>query len=59
MILQIIGALVVLVGLCIALDSRRLVKKYLNFGEENSAVMGMKIMGFVIIVVGATIMLCA
>lgn len=38
-------------------DSRRLVKKYLNFGEENVTVLGMKMMGFTLAVVGALVML--
>lgn len=53
----IVGALIVLVGLFFALDARRLVKKYLNFGEENTAVLGMKILGFAVIVVGGLILL--
>lgn len=40
-----------------SLDARRLVRKYLNFGEENTAVLGMKIIGFGLIVVGGLIML--
>ena len=55
--LSILGAFIVLLGLFLVLDSRRLVKKYFNFGEENTAVLGMKIMGFAIIVVGGIILL--
>lgn len=54
---MIIGALIVLVGLFLALDARRLVKKYLNFGEENTAVLGMKILGFAFSVIGGIILL--
>ena len=56
-ILWIVGALIVLVGLFLALDARRLVKKYLNFGEENTAVLGMKILGFAFSVIGGIILL--
>ena len=55
--LMIFGALIVLAGLCLTLDARRLVKKYLNFGEENVAVLGMKIFGFAMILIGGLIML--
>jgi hypothetical protein len=40
-----------------SLDARRLVRKYLNFGEENTTVLGMKIIGFGLVVVGGLIML--
>lgn len=56
---KIIGAMVVLVGLCISLDARRLVKKYFNFGEENVATFGMKIFGFTLIIIGGLILLSA
>lgn len=56
-ILWIVGALIVLAGLFLALDARRLVKKYLNFGEENTAVLGMKILGFAFSVIGGIILL--
>lgn len=55
--INLIGAVIVLVGLCMALDSRRLVKKYLNFGEENVAVLGLKIVGFMIIFLGGIILM--
>ena len=54
---MILGALIVLLGLFLALDARRLVKKYLNFGEENTAVLGMKILGFAAVVIGGMILL--
>lgn len=38
-------------------DARRLVRKYLNFGDENTTVLGMKIVGFGLVVVGGLIML--
>ena len=56
MVLSVIGALIVLLGLFLCLDSRRLVKKYFNFGEENNAVLGMKILGFAIVIVGGIVL---
>ena len=55
---DIIGALVVLVGLLILFEARRLVKKYFNYGEENTATLGMKIVGVALVLVGGLIMLC-
>ena len=55
--INLIGSVIVLVGVCMALDSRRLVRKYLNFGEENIAVLGLKIVGFMIIFIGGIILM--
>ena len=57
--LNIIGSSIALVSTCIALDARRLVKKYFNFGEENNASMGLKIVGLIIIFIGGLILLAA
>ena len=57
--LNIIGSSIALVGTCIALDARRLVKKYFNFGEENNASMGLKIVGLIIVFIGGLILLAA
>jgi len=45
--LNVFGAVITLVGCFLLFDSRRLVKKYFNFGEENDATKGMKIIGFI------------
>ncbi len=59
MVIKIIGALVMLMGCFVLFDSRRLVKKYFDFGEENVAASGMKILGFVVIVAGRNLNDCA
>ena len=51
------GTVIVLVGCFLLFDSRRLVKKYFNFGEENDATKGMKVIGFILIIIGGIIML--
>ncbi len=56
-VLNIIGALVLLVGVLMLFDARALVKKYFNFGEENTATLGMKIVGVMLILVGGIILL--
>ncbi len=57
MFLNIIGSAIALVGVCVAFDARRLVKKYFNFGEENNAVLGLKIVGVIVIFIGGIILL--
>jgi hypothetical protein len=55
--LKMFGAVIALVGSFLLFDSRRLVKKYFNFGEENDATKGMKVIGFILIIIGGIIML--
>ncbi len=50
--LNVLGAMIVLVGCFLLFDARRIVKKYFNFGEENDATKGLKIIGFIIAVIG-------
>ena len=54
---NLIGSGIVLVGVCASLDSRRLVRKYFDFGEENTAVVGLKILGIIVTLVGALIII--
>lgn len=54
---DIFGAMILLVGCFLLFDSRRLVKKHFNFGEENDATKGMKVIGFILIVIGGIMMI--
>lgn len=57
MMLNLISALIILVGVCASLDSRRIVRIYFDFGEENVAVLGLKIIGVFMIFIGAIILI--
>lgn len=50
--LELFGSVIALVGSFLLFDSRRIVKKYFNFGEENDATKGMKVIGFILIIIG-------
>ena len=50
--LELVGSIIALVGVIFIFDGRRVVKKYLNFGEENLAVQGIKIFGLLLGIVG-------
>ncbi len=54
-ILLLIGILIVLVGTIMAFDARKLSKKLFSFGDQNEATSGMKIMGFILAIIGALI----
>lgn len=53
--LRLIGVIVCAIGVMCVYDARPIVKKYFNFGEENEATLGLKILGFILIIIGAVI----
>lgn len=53
MILIGIGMVVALVGVIMVFDARRLTEKLFSFGDQNEGTAGMKMMGFVLAIIGA------
>lgn len=51
-----IGLIALVIGVKMVFDARPLVKTYFSFGEENEAVMGMKILGFVSMILGGVLL---
>ena len=51
-ILLIIGAIIALLGAYMIYDARSLTKRWFGFGDQNEATAGMKILGFVFILIG-------
>lgn len=47
-----IGVISLLFGVRMIYDARPLVKTYFSFGDENEAVLGMKILGFLFSIIG-------
>ena len=54
--LLIIGAVSLVVGVKFIFDARPIVKKYFSFSDKNEAVLGLKIFGFLLMIIGAIIM---
>ena len=52
-ILKIIGVLIILAGVILIYDSRLITKKFFGFGDQNEATIGMKLIGFIIAIIGA------
>ena len=50
-----IGVLIVLLGIIMIYDARILKKKFFGFGDQNDASSGLKILGFIIAIVGGLI----
>lgn len=53
MILIGIGMVVALVGVIMVFDARKLTEKLFSFGDQNEGTAGMKIMGFILAMIGA------
>lgn len=54
-IIKIVGLLMVLSGVILIYDARILTKKFFGFGDQNEASSGLKILGFIVSILGAII----
>lgn len=53
--LIVIGILIALIGVILIYDARLLTKKLFGFGDQNEASMGLKILGFILAIVGGLV----
>ena len=51
--LKLIAGIIALCGVIIIYDARLITLRYFNFGEQNDATTGLKVLGFVLAIVGA------
>ena len=54
-IFKLIGALITLAGVILVYDARLITKKMFNFGDQNEATSGFKILGAILCMIGALI----
>lgn len=54
-VLKVIGIVIGLIGVIMIYDARILTKKFFGFGDQNEATSGMKILGFIIAIIGGFI----
>ena len=54
-IINLIGIIMVLLGVIMVYDARILSKSFFSFGDQNEASYGLKIFGFVIAIIGGII----
>lgn len=54
-IMKLIGVLMLLAGIVMIYDARILTKKFFGFGDQNEASSGLKILGFIVSVLGGLI----
>lgn len=51
-----IGIISLVCGVKFIYDARPIVKKYFSFGDKNEAALGLKMFGFLLMVIGSVIM---
>ncbi len=54
-LVKLIGLIIVFIGIVLIYDARIITKKFFSFGDQNDASSGLKILGFVIAIVGGLI----
>lgn len=56
-IIKLVAVIIVLVGVILVYDARIITKKMFGFGDQNEATAGLKILGWIISVIGILILL--
>lgn len=54
-VVNIIALVMALVGVLMVYDARLITKKLFGFGDQNQAAWGLKILGFIVAIIGALI----
>ena len=52
-IVYLIGSLIVMLGVILVYDARPITKKVFSFGDQNEGSLGLKIVGYIIAIIGA------
>ncbi len=55
-IMKLIAVLMLLGGVILIYDARIITKRFFGFGDQNEATSGLKILGFIIVVIGGLIL---
>ncbi len=56
--LIILGIILAMFGVILIYDARPITKKMFGFGDQNDATLGLKLVGFVISIIGAILVYC-
>lgn len=57
LIVKIVALLIIAIGVVLIYDARKIGKKWFSFGDRNSAVKTLKIVGFIIAIIGSLIII--
>ena len=55
--LDIVGAILGLIGIVLVYDARPITKKFFSFGDQNEGALGLKMIGFIFTVIGGVLLL--
>ena len=55
-IMKLIAVLMLLAGVILIYDARIITKKFFGFGDQNEATSGLKILGFIVAIIGGLIL---
>ena len=53
-----IGVIAAVLGVKFIFDARPIVKEYFSFGDKNDATLGLKILGFLLLLIGGLLIYC-
>lgn len=56
LIIKAVALVVILVGVILIFDARPLTKRHFGFGDQNEATDGLKILGFMIAIIGGLVL---
>lgn len=54
-IIKLIAVLMILAGVILIYEARIITKRFFGFGDQNEATSGLKILGFIIVIIGGLI----
>lgn len=54
-IIKLIAVLMILIGVILVYDARIIIKRFFGFGDQNEASAGLKMIGFIIAIIGGII----
>lgn len=55
-VMMLILAIMILIGVILIYDARLITKKFFGFGDQNEGSSGLKILGFLIVIIGGLIL---
>lgn len=55
-IVSLLAAIMLLIGVSLIYDARLITKKFFGFGDQNEASSGLKILGFLLVIIGGLIL---
>ena len=56
LVVKLLGILMILMGIILIYDARIITKRFFGFGDQNEASSGLKILGFILAIIGGLIL---